>query len=437
MYKLNLGLLALILSFCAFGNEFSDSIEIDYENHLSVLFDFFHRNPELSTIERKTAKRMAEELNQAGFEVTEGIGGTGVVALMRNGKGPLVMVRADMDGLPIEEKTGLENASITKQISPVTGEMVNTMHACGHDVHITSLVGTARYMASNKNIWKGTLMLVVQPAEERGLGAIAMREDNIWKRFGTPDYVLAFHVNSLDVAGKININEGSPYAGVDTVDIVIHGIGAHGAHPYAGKDPIVLGSQIVLALQTLISRELSPREPAVVTVGSFHSGTKHNIIPDKAHLQLTVRFTSFETRKILLDGIKRIAKNMGRAAGLPDNKLPEVFVSDEYAPPTINNRELAVRLKAAWKKDLGDNRVIFNPSKGMSAEDFSFFTNDPYIKSVYWKVGGTFQKDFDIQAAGGKPVPSHHSALFKIEPKPSITTGIESTVVALKTLMPK
>jgi len=279
-------------------------------------------------------------------------------------------------------------------------------------------------------------MLVVQPAEERGLGAIAMREDDIWKRFGTPDYALAFHVNSLDLAGKVNINEGSPYAGVDTVDIVIHGVGAHGAHPYAGKDPIVLGSQIVLALQTLISRELSPREPAVVTVGSFHSGTKHNIIPDKAHLQLTVRFTSFEARKILLDGIKRIAENMGRAAGLPNDKLPEVFVSDEYAPPTINNRELAVRLKAAWKKDLGDDRVIFNPSKGMSAEDFSFFTNDPYIKSVYWKVGGTYQEDFDIEAAGGKPVPSHHSALFKIEPKPSITTGVESTVVALKTLMP-
>ena len=399
MFKLNLGLLSLILSFHAFGNELSDSIETDYENHLSALFNFFHSNPELSTIEHKTAKRMAEELNQAGFEVTEGIGGTGVVALMKNGNGPLVMVRADMDGLPIEEKTGLKNASIAKQISPVTGEMVNTMHACGHDVHITSLVGTARYMASNKNKWKGTLMLVVQPAEERGLGAIAMREDDIWKRFGTPDYALAFHVNSLDLAGKVNINEGSPYAGVDTVDIVIHGVGAHGAHPYAGKDPIVLGSQIVLALQTLISRELSPREPAVVTVGSFHSGTKHNIIPDKAHLQLTVRFTSFEARKILLDGIKRIAENMGRAAGLPNDKLPEVFVSDEYAPPTINNRELAVRLKAAWKKDLGDDRVIFNPSKGMSAEDFSFFTNDPYIKSVYWKVGGTYQEDFDIEAA--------------------------------------
>ena len=436
MFKLNLGLLSLILSFHAFGNELGDSIETDYENHLSALFNFFHSNPELSTIEHKTAKRMAEELNQAGFEVTEGIGGTGVVALMKNGNGPLVMVRADMDGLPIEEKTGLKNASIAKQISPVTGEMVSTMHACGHDVHITSLVGTARYMSSNKNKWKGTLMLVVQPAEERGLGAIAMREDDIWMRFGTPDYALAFHVNSLDLAGKININEGSPYAGVDTVDIIIHGVGAHGAHPYAGKDPIVLGSQIVLALQTLISRELSPREPAVVTVGSFHSGTKHNIIPDKAHLQLTVRFTSFETRKILLDGIKRIAENMGRAAGLPSDKLPEVFVSDEYAPPTINNRELAVRLKAAWKKDLGDDRVIFNPSKGMSAEDFSFFTNDPYIKSVYWKVGGTYQEDFDIEAAGGKPVPSHHSALFKIEPKPSVIAGVESTVVALKTLMP-
>tara|TARA_Y100000389_G_scaffold201396_1_gene244027 strand:+ start:3296 stop:4609 length:1314 start_codon:yes stop_codon:yes gene_type:complete len=437
MFKYSYVFLILALSFTVFGDDFSITIKEDYDNHLASLFDHFHRNPELSTLENKTADRMAAELNQAGFEVTEGIGGTGVVGILKNGEGPLVMVRADMDGLPIEEKTGLQNASKAQQISPVTGDIVYTMHACGHDVHITSLIGTARYMAAHKDEWRGTLMLVAQPAEERGLGAIAMRKDNIWERFGVPEYVLAFHVNSLDEAGKVNINEGSPYAGVDTVDIIIHGIGAHGAHPYAGKDPIVLGSQIVLALQTLISRELSPREPAVVTVGSFHSGTKHNIIPDRAHLQLTVRFTSFEARKILLDGIKRITKNMGRAAGLPEDKLPEVIVSDEYAPPTINNRDLAIRLKAAWKESLGENRVIFNPSKGMSAEDFSFFTNNPYIKSVYWKVGGTFQKDFDIQAAGGKSVPSHHSSLFKIEPKPSIVTGVESTVVALKALMSK
>jgi amidohydrolase len=290
-------------------------------------------------------------------------------------------------------------------------------------------------MAARTEEWNGTLMLIVQPAEERVLGAQAMRDDNIWDRFGKPDYALAFHVNSLDAAGKINITEGSPFAGADTVDIIIHGVGAHGAHPYAGKDPIVLGSQIVLALQTLVSRELSPRAAGVVTVGSFHSGTKHNIISDRAHLQLTVRNTSLETRQILLDGIKRIAENMGRVAGLPEDKLPEVIVSNESVPPTINDRDLTLRLKSAWNSNLGEERVVFNPTKGMGAEDFPFFTTDPEITSVYWQIGGTAQEDFDRQAAGGEPVPSHHSPLFKVLPEPSVTAGVESTVVALMELM--
>ena len=315
--------------------------------------------------------------------------------------------------------------------------MVSTMHACGHDVHITSLVGTARQMASRKNDWNGTLMLVVQPAEERVVGAKAMKADGIWDRFGLPDYALAFHVSSNDVAGKVNISEGSPYAGADTVDIIIHGVGAHGAHPHRGKDPIVLGSQIVLALQTLVARELSPRAPGVVTVGSFHSGTKHNIISDRAHLQLTVRNTSEETRELLLDGIRRIAENMGRVAGLPEDKLPEVIVSEEGVPPTINNVELARRLKAAWASAMGEETVIDNPTTGMGAEDFPFFTVDPLITSVYWRIGGTPAENFEREAAGGPPVPSHHSPLFKIVPDPSVRAGVESTVVALLELMGK
>ena len=290
-------------------------------------------------------------------------------------------------------------------------------------------------MAANRDKWSGTLMLVVQPAEERVLGARAMRDDDIWGRFGTPDYALAFHVNSLDVSGTVNVQDGSPFAGADTVDIIIHGVGAHGAHPYAGKDPIVLGSQIVLALQTLVSRELSPREPGVITVGSFHAGTKHNIISDRAHLQLTVRNTSTETRKVLLDGIRRIAENMGRVAGLPEDKLPEVIISNESVPPTINDAELAQQLRAAWNAEMGEARVVRNPSKGMGAEDFPFFTLDPDIRSVYWQIGGTSQADFDREAAGGEPVPSHHSPLFRIEPEPSVTAGTESTVVALLELM--
>ena len=345
------------------------------------------------------------------------------------------MMRADMDGLPVEEKSGLPNESKAQQRDPITGNVVPTMHACGHDVHITSLVGSARQMAARKDEWSGTLMLVVQPAEERGLGAKAMREDGLWERFGKPDYALGFHVSAGDVAGKINISEGSPYAGVDSVDIIIHGVGAHGAHPHAGKDPIVLGAQIVLALQTLVARELPPRYPGVVTVGSFHSGTKHNIISDEARLQLTVRNTNPETRKILLDGIKRIAENMGRVAGLPEDKLPEVTLSDEPLPPLTNTAPLARRLKVAWSDSLGAERVINNPSKGMGAEDFPFFSVDPDIPSVYWGIGGTPQEDFDREAAGGAPVPSHHSPLFKISPEPSVRAGVESTVVALLDLM--
>jgi len=414
------------------ANELNADIQQDYEQHLAGLFDYFHRNPELSLVEFKTAKRMAEELRSVGYTVTEGVGGTGLVAMMENGDGPLVMMRADIDGLPVKEKSGLANASTATQEDPITGNMVSTMHACGHDVHITSLLGQ---MAARKDQWSGTLMLVGQPAEERVLGARAMREDGIWERFGQPDYALAFHVSSSNVAGVINVSEGSPYAGSDTVDITIHGVGSHGAHPHRGKDPIVLGSQIVLALQTLVARELPPRDAGVVTVGSFHSGTKHNIISDRAHLQLTVRNTSLETRQLLLDGIKRIAENMGRVAGLPEDKLPEVVVSEESVPPTINDPVLARRLKQAWSDAMGAAKVIDQPTKGMGAEDFPFFTVEPSISSVYWAIGGTPAEDFEREAAGGAPVPSHHSPLFKISSEPSVRAGVESTVVALMELM--
>jgi len=428
-------LAAVMIAVPALATDLHDAVRKDYDGYLAELFDHFHRNPELSTVEFKTAKRMAQELHDAGFDVTENVGGTGVVAMLENGPGPLVMMRADMDGLPVEEKSGLANASRATQTDPITGNTVFAMHACGHDVHITSLVGTARQMAARRDEWNGTLMLLVQPAEERVLGARAMKDDDLWGRFGKPDYALAFHVSSSDVAGVINVSEGSPYAGADTVDIIIHGVGAHGASPHRGKDPIVLGSQIVMALQTLVARELSPRDPGVVTVGSFHSGTKHNIISDQAHLQLTVRNTSIETRNVLLSGIKRIAENMGRVAGLPEDKLPEVIVSNESVPPTTNNAELARRLKTAWSDAMGDDAVVDIPTKGMGAEDFPLFVDDPAIPSVYWAIGGTPQEDFATEKAGGPPVPSHHSPLFKVSPEPAVKAGVESTVVALLSLM--
>jgi hippurate hydrolase len=417
------------------ADELADSVKQDYDEYLGDLWDHFHRNPELSLVEFETAKRMAAELRAAGFTVTEGVGGTGLVAMLENGSGPLVMMRADMDGLPVEEKSGLPNSSVAMQEDPITGNVVPVMHACGHDVHITSLVGTARQMVARKSDWSGTLMLVVQPAEERVIGARAMREDNIWERFGMPDYALAFHVGAGSPAGKIDAPEGPAYAGADTVDIIVHGVGAHGASPHRGKDPIVIGSQIVIALQTLVSRELSPHAPGVVTVGSFHSGTKHNIISDRAHLQLTVRNTNMETREILLRGIERIAINVGRMAGLPEDKLPEVIISDESVPPTINDVALARRLKVAWSKEMGDDALFDEPQSGMGAEDFPFFTVDPAISSVYWGIGGTPQEDLDAEEAGGPMVASHHSPLFKIAPEPSVRAGVESTVVALMTLM--
>lgn len=432
---------ALAVSAPVFSHDHSSTslakqIETDYQSHLGPLFKHFHQNPELSTVENKTAARMANELRDAGFDVTEGVGGTGVVAMLKNGDGPLISMRADMDGLPVEEKSGLDYASKAKQIDPITGNEVFVMHACGHDVHITSLVGTARRMQAMKDKWSGTLMLIVQPAEERVLGAKAMMDDGLYKRFGTPDYGLAFHVSSGLESGKISVTDGSPYAGADTVDIIIHGVGAHGASPHAGKDPIVLGSQIVLALQTLVARELPPRDPGVVTVGSFHSGTKHNIISDRAVLQLTVRNTSQETRTTLLNGIKRIAENMGRVAGLPDDKLPEVIVSKESVPPTVNNASMAQRLRKVWSAKMGEDIISNKPNKGMGAEDYPFFTTEPYIPSVYFAIGGTPEADFDAAKNGGAPIPSHHSPLFKVTPEPAVRSGVEATVHALLELMP-
>ncbi len=430
-----LSLCALSITPFAFADDLSSSVDQQYESHLEPLFKHFHANPELSLVENKTAARMAQELEQAGFDVTTGVGGTGVVAMLKNGKGPLVSMRADMDGLPVQEKSGLSYASKATQISPITGKQVSVMHACGHDVHITSLVGTAREMVKRKDQWTGTLMLIVQPAEERVIGAKAMMDDGLYERFGTPDFGLAFHVAAGVEAGKIVVVDDSPYAGADTVDITIHGVGAHGASPHAGKDPIVLGAQIVMALQTLVARELPPRHPGVVTVGSFHSGTKHNIISDKAVLQLTVRNTSPETRKTLLDGIQRIAVNMGRVAGLPEDLLPEVVVSKESVPPTVNDAKLAQRLRKVWQTKLGRDSIVTPDAKGMGAEDYPFFTTDPYIPSVYFAIGGTPRADLDAEANGGTAVPSHHSPLFKITPKPAVTSGVKATVSALLDLM--
>ena len=269
----------------------SDDVQSLYDSQLKDLFIHFHQNPELSFKEDQTAKRLGDELEALGYNVHRGIGGTGLIALLENGPGPTVMFRADMDGLPVQEKSGLSYASKAKQVD-ADGNEVYVMHACGHDVHITSLVGTAKLMAERKDLWSGTLMLLGQPAEEIVAGAQAMMEDGLWDRVVKPDFAMAFHVTSALPTGSISAPLSAAYSGADTVDILIKGVGAHGASPHTGVDPIVLGSQIVTALQTVVSRNLPPRRPGVITVGSFHSGTKHNIISDAAKLQITVRSES-------------------------------------------------------------------------------------------------------------------------------------------------
>jgi len=419
------------------ADEITDAIAVDYNAYLEDLFLHFHENPELSFQEHATAARMAEELRAAGFTVTKNVGQTGVVAILENGPGPLVAMRADMDGLPVKENSGLPYASMAQQLNPATGQQDFVMHACGHDVHITSLVGTARQLAARRDQWSGTAMLIVQPAEEIGSGAKAMRADNIWERFGTPDYVLGFHVSAGNPTWTLNLLENaSPYAGADMVDIIVHGVGGHGAYPHATKDPVVLGAQIVLALQTLVSRELAPHEPGVVTVGAFHAGTKHNIISEEAVLQLTVRNTNPQTREKLLIGIQRIAENMGRVAGLPEDMLPEMIIREETVPPLMNDSALATRINGVWRERIGADVLITKLPDGMGAEDYPFFTTDPSIPSIYWEVGGTPQEAFDAAANGGPAVAGHHSPQFKIAPEPAVRMGVDSTVRAMMALMP-
>lgn len=430
-------LAATLLPGALHANELSRAVAQDYDTHLAPLLDYLHRNPELSFLEVKTAARMAKELRAAGFSVTEGVGGTGVVAILKNGAGPLVMMRADMDGLPMLEKSGLPNASTAIQ-KDMEGNMTPVAHACGHDIHMTSLVGTARRMAAERGKWSGTLMLVGQPAEERIGGALAMMKDGLYKRFGKPDFALGFHVKADMATGKVHASEVSPYSGADTVEIAIKGVGAHGAQPHRGKDPIVLGAMIVMGLQTIVSRELGPREPGLITVGSFHGGTKANIIGDNARLQLTVRSESPKTRDLLLGAIKRMAENTARAAGMAENELPEVKLVDTPAPPVINNVELVRRLRAAWTDKLGPGAIGEEEFReGMGSEDFPMFVTDPYIPSVYFTVGGTAPENIAAAKAGTLRLPSHHSPLFKVEHGPAVRMGVESTVVALQDLMRK
>jgi len=415
--------------------DFADEVKVDYDKHLEALFIDFHKNPELSYVENRTAGIIAKELRAAGATVTEGVGGTGVVGIMKNGEGPTVLVRADMDGLPVKEASGLPYASTATQVD-IEGQKMPVMHACGHDVHITSLIGTARRLAAMKDRWKGTIVFIAQPAEERIGGARKMLEDGLYTRFPKPDYALAFHVSSGTPAGKLIMEPGLNASSSDSVDIIIHGVGAHGASPHQGKDPIVMGAEIVMALQTLVSREIDPHAPGVVTVGAFHSGSKHNIISDRAELQLTVRTDDEAVRKVLLDGIRRIAANVGRMNGLPENRLPEVKLSTESTPVTINDPALTERMRGVFARELGGDVLISSPRTGMGAEDFAYFVQPEHkVPGFYFVVGGTPKAAIDAAKAGGPPVAGHHSPYFKVDAEPAVVLGATAMTAAVLDLL--
>ncbi|MEM9618262.1 MAG: amidohydrolase [Pseudomonadota bacterium] len=400
------------------------AIAADYEANLDALFKHFHANPELSHREFKTAERLAAEIGALGYDVTEGVGGTGVVAVMENGDGPTVMIRADMDGLPVKEITGLPYASTATQ-EDIDGVVKPVMHACGHDVHITSLVGTARQMAAHKDQWSGTLVLIGQPAEERISGARMMMEDGLYERFPKPDYAMALHVSANTPEGRIEVPLGIRASSSDSVDIIVHGVGAHGASPHKGLDPVLIASQIVVSLQSIVSRSINPQDAGVITVGSIHGGNKHNIIGNRVEMQITVRSNNQEIRDQLLDGIDRVAEGVAVSMGVPENLMPEVIRSKtETTPPTINDRETAGRVRAAILKGMGDGFLIEKPRQGMGAEDFAYFvTPDTGVKGVYFNVGGTPEKDVE-------DAPSHHSPYFRIKPEPSIKSGVEAMTVS-------
>lgn len=417
------------------GDELRAAVMEDMPGLIELYRDL-HANPELSFEEHETAAKLAERARALGFEVTEGVGRTGVVAVMKNGEGPTVMLRADMDGLPVIEQTGLPWAS-KRVATPASGVETGVMHACGHDTHMAAWVGTAQLLAERRDEWSGTLVMILQPAEEIGEGALAMLEDGLYERFPKPDYVLGFHDAAGAPAGFIGYSKGYALANVDSVDVVIPGIGGHGAYPHTTVDPVVIGSAIVMRLQTLVSREISPLDPAVVTVGSFRAGAKHNIVPDEARLQITVRSYTDEVRAALLEGIERIARGEAMAAGMPEDKLPQVTVQDPYTPSTYNTPEFTDRVMAGLSQRF-EGRVKEVPSV-MGGEDFGqFYRADPEtVESLIFWVGGVPMEDYEASERGEKELPSLHSPFWAPDAEKVISTATEALTAATLDLMPK
>lgn len=425
-------LFASIFTLTAFSNTSTPNEEIAsyLATDMDYLVEFYkkrHQNPEISLMEKETAKDLAAELKKVGFEVTENFGGYGVVGILKNGKGPTILYRTDMDALPMEEKTNLDYASsITTEYN---GATVGTMHSCGHDIHMTTLLGTARAMVETKKQWKGTLMVIGQPAEEIGAGAKMMLDAGLYEKFGVPDYGVGLHSSPTIAAGQIGIGKGFTMANTESIDISVYGQGAHGASPHMSIDPVVIASMIVMDLQTIVSRNLKPTESAVVTVGAIQGGVKHNIIPDEVTLKLTVRTYSEEVRLMVHKRIKEICKGVAIAAGLPEDKLPKVTIPEEFTPANYNNPELVDKLTASASKAIGADNVLYAEPQ-MVGEDFSRYgnTEDKVPTTLYWL--GTVP---DARMKSGD-LPGLHSPFYYPAPKKSIETGVMVTSQGLMDL---
>ncbi|MCF2856622.1 amidohydrolase [Pseudoalteromonas sp. SMS1] len=393
---------------------------------LEALYLHLHQNPELSLQEQHTGARLAAELKQLGFNVTERVGGYGVVGLLKNGKGPTVMIRADTDGLPIIEQTGKPYASKVR-VKDANNNTVGVMHGCGHDIHMTSFIGTAEQLVANKDQWQGTLMMVAQPAEEVGAGAKAMLKEGLFSQFAKPDHVLGLHVSAALPAGKVAISPGYALANVDSVDIIVKGQGGHGAYPHTTIDPVVLAARIVLGIQTITSREISPLKPSVITVGSIHGGSKHNIISNEVKLQLTLRSYDRTVRDQQIAALERLTKGIAMSAGLPDALAPVVYVHEaESIPSTYNEPALANRVADSIRQELGETQVV-KSDPVMAGEDFGLYgrTAERVPITIFW-LGGVNPEDYQRAQQTGEPLPSLHSSQFAPDYPLAIKTGVRA-----------
>ena len=414
----------------------SDAIHADMPQLLQ-LYRELHADPELSMQEVRTPAKLAPMLRKLGFTVTEHVGKTGAVAVLKNGPGPVLMIRADMDALPVKEATGLPFASTV--IGKLRdGTPTPVMHACGHDTHMASFIGTARRLVAMKGEWSGTLVMLLQSGEETGEGAKAMLDDGLYSRFPKPNTVFAFHDSAMLPAGVIGVTPGYTTANVDTVEILVRGVGGHGAVPQATKDPIVLASRIVTTLQTLVSRERNPLDPAVVTVGLFQAGTKNNVIPDDAKLALTVRSYKPEVRKSLLEGIARVARGEAISAGVPDDRMPVVTIrADQFTPATANSEKLANRALGLFKSHFGADRATILPPLMVGEDVGRYWLNDPSVEGTLFWVGGVPQAKWDAVGGDTTKLPSLHSALWAPDAEAVIGTATEAMTIAALDVLKK